>query len=369
MDFSSEDRRFMRKALALAARGRGMTHPNPMVGAVVVKDGKVVGEGFHRGPFTAHAEALALERAGVEARGSTLYVTLEPCNHQGRTPPCTEAIIAAGVARVVMAERDPNPEVKGGGAARLTEAGLKVEAGLLAVESSRLNEAYEKYVLTGMPLVTVKMAATADGKVATRSGASRWISGEKARRMVHAMRRESDAVLVGRGTLESDDPELTVRMVRLRGARPPLRVVADSRLSMSLERRLAQGGEPPVIVATTAAGDDGKAALLRERGVEVLVLPEDGGRVDLRELLKKLAERGVARVLVEGGPTLVAALCEQGLVDRLALFLAPRVFADAEAPSWVEGKKTYDPQEVIPLRWSKARTVGEDLLLEADLGG
>jgi diaminohydroxyphosphoribosylaminopyrimidine deaminase/5-amino-6-(5-phosphoribosylamino)uracil reductase len=186
--FSAEDRRFMMRALYLAARGRGMTHPNPMVGAVIVKDGAVAGTGFHRGPFTPHAEAAALEQAGDDARGSTLYVTLEPCNHQGKTPPCTEAVIAAGVERVVIAAPDPNPEVRGGGEERLSEAGLKVLSGLLADRSAKLNEAYIKYVTSGMPLVIVKMAATADGKVAVRGGASQWISGDKARKMVHAMR-------------------------------------------------------------------------------------------------------------------------------------------------------------------------------------
>lgn len=364
--FSAEDARFMGKALALAARGKGMAHPNPMVGAVVVKDGEIAGEGYHRGPFTPHAEAEALARASEKARGSTLYVTLEPCNHQGRTPPCTEAIIAAGVKRVAIAATDPNPAVKGGGEARLREAGLTVDGGLLAARSSRLNEAYERYVLTGMPLVVVKMAATADGKVAARGGASKWITGEKARRMVHAMRRESDAVLVGRGTVKADDPELTVRMVPLRGARPPLRVVVDSRLSMPLDCRLAQGGEPRVIVATTMAGDGEKAEALRKRGVEVLVLGESHGRVDLQELLLSLGRREVARLLVEGGPTLVASLLDKGLADRLFLFVAPRVLGDAEARSWAEGREVTDLDGSLPLRWKKVRRVGEDLLLVAD---
>ncbi|MDD3718627.1 MAG: bifunctional diaminohydroxyphosphoribosylaminopyrimidine deaminase/5-amino-6-(5-phosphoribosylamino)uracil reductase RibD [Actinomycetota bacterium] len=368
MGFSEEDRRFMRRALALAGRGRGMTNPNPMVGAVVVKNGKIVAEGFHRGPFTPHAEAEAITQAGGEAEGSTLYVNLEPCNHQGRTPPCTEGIIAAGVRRVVMAASDPNPAVRGGGEERLRGAGLTVESGLLAAESSLLNEAYEKHVTTGKPLVVVKMAATADGKIAARNGESRWITGEKARRMVHAMRRESDAVLVGRGTVQSDDPELTVREVPLRGARPPLRVVVDSRLSMPLHCRLAQGGVPGVIVATTPAGDEAKAERLRERGVEVMVLPGSRGRVDLAELLTSLGRREVARLLVEGGPTLVASLLDEGLADRLCLFIAPRVFGDAEARSWAEGREVTGLEKGLPLRWRGTRRVGEDLLLMADTG-
>jgi diaminohydroxyphosphoribosylaminopyrimidine deaminase/5-amino-6-(5-phosphoribosylamino)uracil reductase len=368
MEFSMEDKRFMGKALSLAAKGKGITHPNPMVGAVVVKDGMIVGKGFHRGPFNPHAEAEALAQAGDWAVGSTLYVTLEPCNHQGRTPPCTEAIIRAGVKRVVIAACDRNPAVKGGGEKRLRKSGIQVDSGLLAGESSILNKAYEKLVLTGKPLVTVKMATTADGKVAARGGASKWISGEKARRMVHAMRRESDAILVGRGTVEADDPELTVRMVPLRGARPPIRVVVDSHLSVPLDCKLAQGGEPGVIVATTAAGDGEKTAVLRERGVEVLVLPELDGRIDLQELLAALGEREVAHLLVEGGPTLVASLLERGLADQLVLFVAPKVFGDEQARSWVEGREISDPEQGLSLRWRRARKLGEDLMLEADIG-
>jgi len=364
--FDEQDRRYMEKALALAARGKGMVHPNPMVGALLVKGGDILGAGYHRGPFTPHAEVEAIARAGGGARGSTLYVTLEPCNHQGRTPPCTEAVIRAGIKRVVIAACDPNQKVKGGGAERLREAGLLVESGLLAGKASLLNIAYEKLVVAGRPLVTLKMAITADGKVAARGGASKWITGEKARRRVHAMRRESDAVMVGRGTVESDDPELTVRMVPLRGARPPLRVIVDSRLSLPLDCSLAQGGEPGVIVAATKGADREKMEALRERGAKVLVLGDMDGRVDLSELLAVLGEMGIAQLLVEGGPTLAASLLESGLTDRLALFLAPMVFGDAEARGWVEGMEVTDPRSGIMLRWESVRRLGEDILLEAN---
>jgi diaminohydroxyphosphoribosylaminopyrimidine deaminase/5-amino-6-(5-phosphoribosylamino)uracil reductase len=276
--------------------------------------------------------------------------------------------MAAAVKRVVIAAADPNPGVKGGGKERLREAGLEVQSGLMAERASGLNEAYEKYIRTGTPLVIVKMAATADGRVAARGGASKWISGERARKMVHAMRRESDAVLVGRGTVERDDPELTVRMVPMRGARPPVRVVVDSRLSIPLECRLAEGGDPQVIVATTAAHDRGKAEELRSRGVRILELAENGKGVDLHQLMKALGEMEVARLLVEGGPRLVASLCEEGLADHLALFVAPRVFGDEEARSWIEGRKVEDPALGLSLVWKRARKVGEDLLLEADMG-
>lgn len=345
-----------------------MTHPNPMVGAVVVRDGEVVGKGYHRGPFTPHAEAVALAEAGKRSRGATLYVTLEPCNHHGRTPPCTEAVLEAGVARVVVAAPDPNPAVKGGGTERLRSAGIEVVTGILRRESEELNAAYIKYVTTGLPLVTLKVAATADGKVATRAGLSRWITGKAARKLVHEMRRASDAVLVGRGTVEADDPELTVRYVPLRGAHQPLRVVVDSHLSMGLDRRLAQGGLPKVVVATTPAHDPEKAQELRRRGVEVWVLePSADGCVSLRQLLAALGRAEVAHLLVEGGPRLVTNFLREGLADRLALFLAPSVFGDREARSWVEGLKVEDPSQGLSLRWKRQRRVGEDLLLEAEV--
>ncbi len=368
VDEKAQEREYMRMALALAARGKGMTHPNPMVGAVVVKDDRVVGKGYHKGPYTPHAEVEALAQAGDAAKGSDLYVTLEPCNHQGRTPPCTEAIIRAGVRRVTIAAKDPNPHVRGGGAERLVEAGVEVRTGLMEREARRLNEAYEKLVLSGRPLVVVKMAATADGKVALRTGASRWITGEESRREVHRMRRGSDAVMVGRGTVEEDDPELTVRMVSLGGARPPVRVVVDSRLSLPEDRRLARGGEPKVMVASIPGHDRRKGERLRARGVEVLEVAEKEGRVDLGELLRLLGGMGVARLLVEGGPTLVGSLLEEGLADRLALFLAPRVLGDREARAWMEGRTLLDLEEAIPLRWRRVRRMGEDLLLEAEIG-
>lgn len=368
MPVKEGERRYMKEALSLAAKGRGMTHPNPMVGCVVVSGGEVVGRGYHRGPFTPHAEVEALRAAGDRARGAALYATLEPCDHHGRTPPCTEAILAAGVKRVAIAVADPNPGVKGGGARKLRRAGLMVEMGLMEEEARELNAAYFKYVRTGTPLVTLKAAVTADGKVAARGGASRWITGEKARRMAHRMRRESDAVMVGRGTVEADDPELTVRMVPLGGASPPLRVVVDSRLSLDLGCRLAQGGDPRVVIATTRRHDEKKAAALRERGVEVLVMREAEGRVDLPELLAFLGKLEVAQLLVEGGPTLSSSFLDAGLADRLALFVAPKVFGDGEAPAWAGGRVVTDPSQALQLRWKRARRLGEDILVEAAVG-
>jgi len=341
-----------------------MTHPNPMVGAVVVKDGEVVGRGYHRGPGTPHAEAMALEEAGELSAGSTLYVTLEPCNHHGRTPPCTEAILARGVSRVVMAMRDPNPHVAGGGADRLREAGLRVEEGLLRREAAELNKGYLSLVLRGRPWLTVKMASTADGKAAAPGGNSRWITGEEARRVVHRMRRECDAVMVGSGTAILDDPELTVRMVSLGKGRPPRRVVVDSRLRLPLEGRLAMGGDPPVLVAVAEGHDRRAAEVLRSRGVEVLQCG-NGDMVDLHLLLRMLGERGVAHLLVEGGPRLVGSLFREGLVDEVVLFLAPRVLGNPEAPDWVTGLGITSLTEAWEMRWTEVRRTGRDLMLRA----
>lgn len=367
MAFTEEEKKYMRIALSQAAKGKGMAHPNPMVGAVMVKNGNIICKDYHRGPYTPHAEAAVLAKAGEDARGADLYVTLEPCNHQGRTPPCSEAIIRAGVKRVLYAAGDPNPSVKGGGARRLLEAGLQVKGGLLEERARELNAAYEKYVVTGIPLVTLKVAATADGRVAARGGASRWITGEKARRLVHVMRRECDAVLVGSGTVASDDPELTVRMAPLRGANRPLRVVVDSRLSIDPSSKLASGGEPGVLIATTEGCDRDKAQLLADRGVEVLILGEREGRVDLEELLKALGEREVVHLLVEGGPVLFTSFLEKGLADRLALFMAPKVFGDELARSWAEGRSVEDLSRAIHIVWRSMRRVGEDILIEADM--
>jgi len=363
-NFATEEMRFMRRALRLAERGRGMAHPNPLVGAVLVKGGKVLGEGWHRGPGREHAEVLALREAGRSARGATLYVTLEPCNHEGNTPPCTQAILRAGINRVVFATRDPNPRVKGKGAEFLRGRGVRVEWGLLEEQARLLNQDWEKFIVTGLPFVTLKVGMTADGKIATRTGKSRWITGEKARRRVHAMRRAADAVMTGIGTVMSDDPELTVREVPLRGAQNPLRVLLDSRLRIPLASRLAEG-RPPTVVITTRRHNTAKAERLRERGVRVVAVGSSKGRVDVGEALKLLGEEGVVDLLVEAGATLNAALVESGLADRLVLFVAPRVFGGSGSPAWMGGEGVEDLADSFDFAWHKAERVGDDLMLVA----
>ena len=328
----SDDRKFLQRALALAARARGRTAPNPMVGAVVVSEGRIVGEGWHPRAGEPHAEVFALRHAAEAARGATLYVTLEPCCHYGRTPPCTEAVLAAGIRRVVVAMSDPFPKVAGGGLAQLRAAGLDVECGLLEAEARELNRAYLRAVQTGLPWVTLKMAVTLDGKIATRAGDSRWITGEKARAYVHRLRDWNDAVMVGIGTARADDPQLTAR---LRGARNPLRVVVDPRGELRLESHLVQhAADIPTLVAVGEGIDGGPFVA---RGVSVESVPQRGRWLDLEVLLRRLVARGVHSVLCEGGAGLGASLLEAGLVDEVAWFIAPKLVGGRDAPGAVGG--------------------------------
>jgi diaminohydroxyphosphoribosylaminopyrimidine deaminase/5-amino-6-(5-phosphoribosylamino)uracil reductase len=304
------DEAAMRAALALARRGLGTTWPNPAVGCVIVKDGRVVGRGWTQPGGRPHAEAGALARAGAAARGATAYVTLEPCCHEGRGPPCAQSLIAAGVARVVAAIEDPFPDVAGKGFRLLREAGVGVEEGLCAAEAEEVNAGFLQRVRTGRPLVTLKLAASLDGRIATASGESRWITGPAARERTHALRASHDAILVGTGTVIADDPELTCRLPGL-GDRSPLRVVLDRHLRLPPAARVFQ---PPCWVLTLAED----APELRARGVEVVTVPDD-----LAATLHILGGRGLTRILVEGGGRLAASLLKAGLVDRLVWMHAP----------------------------------------------
>jgi diaminohydroxyphosphoribosylaminopyrimidine deaminase/5-amino-6-(5-phosphoribosylamino)uracil reductase len=316
---------WMQIALDLAARGRGTTRPNPMVGAVAVKSGVSVGQGFHIRAGGPHAEVHALQAAGGAARGSDLFVTLEPCCHVGRTPACTKAIIEAGVARVWIGALDPNPRVAGKGAAALRNAGVQVEIGICEAAAHTLNEGYNHWMRTRRPLVIVKLATSVDGKIATASGASQWITGPEARCAVHGLRGTVDGIMVGSGTAVSDDPSLTVRDVPYEGD-PPTRLVVDSGLKLDPNAKLLRDDGAEVIIATTTSGPRDRIDALRQRGATVLELPSLGGHVDLTALLQRLGERESAPVrslLVEGGSGLAAALMRSGLVDELRIFMAP----------------------------------------------
>ncbi len=359
---SAEDARWMRRALRLAARG--CPSPNPQVGAVLVRDGRVVGEGYHHQAGGPHAEIWALRAAGEQARNSTLYVTLEPCCHQGRTPPCTEAIIAAGVRRVVAAMVDPFPQVSGRGLEQLRAAGLEVEVGQLEDEARRLNEGYLKRIATGLPFVSLKAAMSLDGKIATASGESQWITGEKARVVAHRLRAEHDAILTGVETVLADDPRLTVRHLR---GRNPRRIVADSRArTPSSARLLTVDTQPPIIAVTEAAPAERQEALTAA-GAEVWVLPAREGRVDLEALLRRLAEEGVQRLLLEAGGTLTASALAAGLVDRVYFFIAPCLLGGADARTPVEGAGVQSLGERHCLRDMHVRRIGDDLLVIGDV--
>jgi diaminohydroxyphosphoribosylaminopyrimidine deaminase/5-amino-6-(5-phosphoribosylamino)uracil reductase len=350
--------RFMRRALALARRGRGHTSPNPMVGAVLLKGGRVVAEGYHRRPGAPHAEAVALQRAGPRARGATLYVNLEPCVHtHKRTPPCTEAIIRAGVKRVVAAMKDPNPRVNGKGFEALTKAGIEVEVGLLEAEALRLNEAYVKHIQTGMPFVMLKVAMTLDGKIATSTGQSKWITGPQARRMVHALRARVDAVLTAVGTVLADDPALTVRFLK-RPPRQPLRVVIDPELQSPLGAQVFRTPPPTLLVSRRPLPE-----ALRRQGVEGLMFSTR--ELSLRWLLRELGKRGITSVLIEGGSALAGRAVAERVPDKVVFFIAPKLLGGKQSYPAVGGPEPRSLQDALPLGQMKVRRVGEDLLVEA----
>ncbi len=329
----------MRRAIELARQGEGWTNPNPLVGAVIVKGGQVIGEGYHERCGQAHAERNALAdctRRGNDPSGATLYVTLEPCCHTGKQPPCTEAVIEAGVARVVVGSRDPNPLVAGKGNAILRAAGIQVVEDFLRSECDELNPIFFHFITTGRPFVVAKWAMTLDGKIATRTGDAQWVSNEASRADTHELRHRLAAIMVGSGTVELDDPSLTAR--RPKSSNQPLRVVADSRLRISESSHLVRTAhEVPVLVATAVADDDAKAARLRELGVEVVSIPKDDGKVDLHALMGELGSRGIDSVLVEGGGTLHESLFRAELVNQVVVYVAPKVIGGTDAKTPVEG--------------------------------
>lgn len=356
---------YMHRALELAERGRGLVSPNPLVGAVVVRDGEVVGEGWHEGPGHPHAEIVALDAAGQRARGADLYVSLEPCSHYGRTPPCAPRVGASGVVRVVAAVEDPNPLVSGEGFAHLRQAGVEIRVGALAERAMRQNEAFFKHVRTRLPFVTLKMAASLDGKAAARDGSSRWITGERARAEVHRMRAAADAILVGAGTAFRDDPSLTVRDPEYRG-RPKLRVVVDGRGIVPETNRIFSDGLAPSMVATSEGAPRERRDAWRRAGAEVLVLDDAGSAlIPLDDLLLELGKRDVQHVLIEGGPTIAWEAVQRDLVDKVVLFFAPVLVGGEAAPSVLMGGGTPTIGDAVPLELSEVTRVGRDFKVVA----
>lgn len=365
--FTPEDRRYMALAFRLAKRGAGYTSPNPMVGAVVVKDGRMVGQGWHRRYGGPHAEVEALQRAGEQARGATLYVTLEPCNHHGKTPPCTAAVLAAGISRVVIANADPNPRVAGGGAAYLRAQGLQVEMGLLAEVGQKLNEAFFKAVTTGRPWVIAKAAASLDGKTATHTNDSQWITGPAARAWVHRLRHQVDAILVGVGTVIADNPQLTTRLPKRRG-KDPVRLILDSRLRLPLAAQVLHlKSAAPTWIACTDAAPAEKRAALQDLGAEILVLPARDGKVDLEALLNVLGQRRLQSLLVEGGAEVHGAFFDAHLIDKLHLLLAPKIIGGRQAPGILGGQGITHLASAPLVRDMTIRRLGPDLLISGYL--
>jgi diaminohydroxyphosphoribosylaminopyrimidine deaminase/5-amino-6-(5-phosphoribosylamino)uracil reductase len=353
----------MHHALDLARKGIGLSSPNPTVGCVIVKDGAILGEGFHQYDLKDHAEIVALKQAGERARGATLYVTLEPCNHTGRTGPCTEAIIAAGISRVVAAMEDPNPNTRGTGFGRLRAAGVDVESGLLETEAQLLNEPFVHWITTRKPFVTLKSALTLDGQLAlpkSRKNKSReWITSEESRAEVHRMRQASDALLTGIGTILVDDPLLTDRS-GLPRRRPLLRVILDTRLRLSPKSRIVQTADDDLLVFTSAALKSPKARKLQNAGVELIQLKRSRTGLDLPAALKELARRDILSVLLEAGPHLNAAALSAGLVNKLVLFYAPKIAGDNLVPFVSSIAKT-----MPPLRVHTIRQIGPDVTVVA----
>ena len=353
----------MEHALDLARKGVGLASPNPTVGCVIVKDGAILGEGFHQYDRKDHAEIVALKQAGERARGATLYVTLEPCNHTGRTGPCTEAIIAAGISRVVAAMEDPNPKTRGTGFGRLREVGIEVQSGLLEAEAKNLNEAFSHWITKRMPFVTLKSALTLDGQLALpkpRKGKKReWITSEESRAEVHRMRHASDAVLTGIGTILADDPLLTDRS-GLPRRRRLLRVIMDTRLRLSPKSRIVQTADDDLLLFTAAPLKSSKARSLQNAGVELAQVKRGRDGLDLGAAIKELGRRDVLGVLLEAGPGLNGAALSAGLVNKLVLFYAPKIAGDSRVPFVKSGAKALPPMRVRCIR-----QIGPDIAIEA----
>jgi diaminohydroxyphosphoribosylaminopyrimidine deaminase/5-amino-6-(5-phosphoribosylamino)uracil reductase len=357
--------RFMKKALSLARRGLGSTSPNPVVGALVVKNGRVIGSGYHTRPGASHAEIEALSRAGDEAKGATLYVTLEPCNHYGRTPPCTEAILESGIRSTVVGMNDPNPHVRGGGCDYLRDHGVKVVCGVLEEECSRANEVYIKYVTRGRPFVTVKGALTLDGWIATHTGNSKWITNEKSRRFVHTLRKRNDAILVGIDTIIADDPELLPYLSKS-SAPDPVRVIVDTSLRIPLKSRVLDNATSTLtIIATGSNVSTVKKGAIEERGARVIRCRTKNRQIDLNELLERLAEMSICSVLVEGGAALFSSFVRGHLVDKWYLFLAPKLLGGGDGIPFTRGHGCDKIDNCVNLQISRLKRFDDDIMVEA----
>lgn len=360
------DLQFMYRAIELAENGEGHVNPNPLVGAVIVKENRIIGEGFHQYPGGPHAEINALSSCLETPKGASLYVTLEPCCHYGRTPPCTEAIIQSGISTVYIGSRDPNPLVAGKGAAVLRDAGITIKENILKEECDALNQVFFHYITTERPYIAVKYAMTADGKTATVTGASKWITGEEARKHVHLLRRKYTGILAGIGTVLKDDPMLNCR---IEDPRNPVRIICDSKLKIPLNSRICQTArEIPTIIACKA-GEPEKQSLLEDLGITVLTLPAADGKVDLSALMQELGKRQIDSILSEGGGTLHYSLLKAGLVSKVYAYVAPKIFGGKDGFCPVGGAGVQLPEQAYSLSEPKISVFGSDTLLEFNISG
>lgn len=358
------DSDYMAMALELAAQGAGGVSPNPMVGAVVVKEGRVVGQGFHQAAGGPHAEVLALEAAGPGAAGATLYVTVEPCNHYGRTPPCTAAILKAGVKRVVVAMADPNPEVKGGGNAFLQSRGVAVTCGVHEKAARQLNEIFISFCRTRRPFVVLKMAATLDGRIATRTGDARWVTGEAARGRVHRLRHAMDAIMVGVGTIAADDPRLTARLAE-GGGIDPVRIVLDTHLRMSKRARVLNLSSPaPTYVVCGPEAGDMDRRRLSSSGAHILDAPLKKDRIDLDALMTQLGGMGITSLLIEGGAQVAGSALAADIVDKVVLFYAPKILGGDDGVPMCRGQGPAFMKEAMAIHDMTVSRVGEDIMVQ-----
>jgi len=356
--------KFMRLALKLAQKATGLTNPNPLVGAVVVNEGKVLGRGYHRAAGLPHAEVMALKRAGPGACGATLYVNLEPCCHFGQTPPCVDNIKACGIKEVVFAMRDPNPLNNGKGAQLLRQYGIKVVSGVLEEEAKAINQVFIKYVTKQLPFVTVKIAQSLDGKIATASGDSRWISSRASRKFSHKLRRQVDAILVGINTVLKDNPLLSCRYLGRLYKKQPKKVILDSQLRLLPNLKIFSPHSPaPVIIATTPLAPLKKVASFKKRA-QLIITKEKENRVDLQDLFKELARQGIAHVLIEGGGEIIASALEKRLVDRMIIIVSSKIIGGRDAPTAVEGEGAMKIKECARLEDIKFKKIGSELVIE-----
>lgn len=363
MNSTDMDREYMQNALELAAKAVGRTNPNPAVGAVIVKDGHVVGEGFHKKAGTPHAEIHALNMAGENARGSTVYVTLEPCSHYGKTPPCADALISAGVERVVIATQDPNPRVAGRGIKKLKDAGIDIVTGVLETEAQRLNEVFFKYIQNNMPFVALKTAMTLDGKIATYTGDSKWISNELSRHYVHELRNIYDAILVGIGTVIKDDPMLNTRL-DYADKKDPIRVIIDGNLEIPINSKIVKTSKNQRTIVFCAAGNNTeKCELLRLHNIQIIELGEDPANIPLDKVLQILGSMEICSLLVEGGGEINASFIQNRLIDKVYWFISPKILGGRQAPSPIGGQGVRYMDQAVKLNFIELNYFGEDICI------